>query len=194
MISPYECSTGNTPEKGHDNPASSFLSCGEKSAEHHSRMLCKGLSAQKRLEIISAYLGKLEQMCSTVALESDLPYEKELIRLAIIEELLENPDTELRGHLEIAYVELESFIPYEDFRVLADFKTASLAVRQLADAGDPASIIDSAQIIREVRGDRAVSIQEQISYKMKKRLAQLQKLCDGECAGTIPDYSWGVCC
>jgi hypothetical protein len=193
MICQGESSIRNAPEKGRGNILSSFLSSGEGAIEQCAHMLCAGLSAEKRQEIIFAYLGKLEQTSSTVAMESDLPYEKGLIRLAILEELLENPETELRGHLEIAYVQLESFIPYEEFMVMADFKNASRVARQMADTGDPASIIDSARIMKKVKGDRAVSIQEQISDKMKKRLAQLQKICDCNCAGDIPDYSWGLC-
>ncbi len=195
MIGLDERSIGSASEQGSaGNPSPPLTNPDENLIERYSRMLCKGLSSDRRLEIISAYLGTLDRVGSAVALESDLPYEKDLIGLAILEELLESPDSELRSHLEIAYIQLESFIPYDDFKVLDDFKNASLVARQMADTGDPASIISSVQMMRRVQGDLAVSIQEQISRKMKKRQAQLKTLYGGTCTESIPDCWWGLCC
>ncbi len=58
----------------------------------------------------TAYLRVLEHMSGSIAMESDLPCSKGLIRLAIVQELVESPNTEMRGQLEIAYAQLESFV------------------------------------------------------------------------------------
>ena len=73
------------------------------------------------------------------------------------------PQTELRSHLEIAFVQLESFVSAEEYEILFHFKVAATLARELAKSGTPKDIICSARILKEVKGDRAVSIQERIS-------------------------------
>ncbi len=82
----------------------------------------------------------------------------------------------MRRWLEIAYVLLESFIPYEEYRVIEDFKAASRFAQQIADMGDPTSILRSAGIIRRVNGESAVRLQEKIHEKMTERHLQILKL------------------
>jgi len=45
---------------------------------------------------------------------------------------------------------------------MADFRDASLHAEEMADTGDPTSIIKSAKIMRKAKGEPAVSIQERI--------------------------------
>lgn len=135
-----------------------------------------GTSYEQRWEIISAYLEVLKKLAVPMGIESDLPYTKERIRLAIFQDLIENPNSEFRNQLEIAYTQLEMFIPVEDYKTIADFKRASLHVEEAAEPGDPASVFRLLGIMKRAKGDRAVKIQEAISEKMGERVAQIRDL------------------
>lgn len=132
------------------------------------------LGYEQRWEIISAYLEVLDVLGTPIGVESDLPYAKEDIRLAIFQELVENPTSEFREQLEIAFVQLEIFIPYDDYKTVADFKYASIQAQEMADTGDPNSVIRSAGIMKRAGGDRVVQIQESIYEKMTARVAQIR--------------------
>jgi hypothetical protein len=123
------------------------------------------LGEDLRWEIISAYGHVLEKCSSPVEKEEDLPYSKELIRSAIYEELRENPDSEFRGHLEIAFAQLESFLSRDEYGVIEDFKQAVRIAMELAKSGDPMDIISSARILKHGKGEKALRIQEEISEK-----------------------------
>lgn len=140
-----------------------------------SRRLCSSfMGMELRWRVISTYGRVLEKCSSPIELETDLPFPKEMIRQAIREELMENPAGELRSHLEVAYVQLESFLPPEEYKVIQDFKEASSRAQEMARSGDPNDIIASARILRNAGGDKAVKIQERISEKMGKRLEQVR--------------------
>ncbi len=129
-----------------------------------------------RWQVISEYSNVLENLTPDMERESYLPFSKELIRQAICEELSENPDAELRSHLEVAFVRLESFLSEEDYEVIGEFKRASVIAQELAKSGDPKDIIASARIVRKARGDAAVRIQEEVSENMRKRLTQIRSV------------------
>lgn len=161
--------------------------------ENGDACLCR-FSYEQRWEIISAYLEVLERLVSSMGVESDLPYSKGQIRFAIFQELAENPSSEFRYQLEIAYMQLESFIPYEDYKTVADFKYASFQAEGMADPGDPTSVIKSAGIMRKVKGDRAVRIQEAVSQKMRERFAQIREIGVADCLlNCLLDNSPQVC-
>ncbi|MCE5334415.1 MAG: hypothetical protein LLG06_07470 [Desulfobacteraceae bacterium] len=134
---------------------------------------------ERRWEIILAYLHALEGLTDCVAVENDLPFSKGQIKCALLEELEEGQNIDLRNYLEIAYVQLEAFIPYEEYRVIADFKYASGLALEMAFAGDPSSIIRSARIIKGVKGERAVRIQEKISANMRRSKLEVDRLRSG---------------
>lgn len=146
-----------------------------KGAPQRCRLLRNGLSREQRWEIIDAYTRTLDKMRTSIGSEADLPYQKDLIRLAIYQELVENPDTDL-NNLEIAYVQLECFISHEEYMVIADFKDASRLAQEMAELGDPTSLIRSAMVMKQVKGDQAVSIQEKVSERMRERLVQIQEI------------------
>ena len=77
---------------------------------------------------------------------------------------------------------LESFVSCEEYLAVEDFKNASLRAEKIADSQNPSSILKSARIMKTVRGERAVRIQEQIHEKMKKRQLDLLGLEKGEAA------------
>jgi hypothetical protein len=118
----------------------------------------------------------LEEMRGPIGMDSELPCPKEQIREAIFCELADDPGGDLQRWLEIAYVLLESFIPCEEYRVIEDFKAASRFAQQIADMGDPTSILRSAGIIRKVNGENAVRLQEKIHENMSKRHLEVLKL------------------
>jgi hypothetical protein len=134
------------------------------------------MSAEQRGEVISRYEQLLQKYSAPVAREADLPYPKKLIRRAIREELSENPDFEMRSYLEIAFVQLECFLPPEEFKVVHDFKRASALAQELAKSGDPRDIVASAGILSKVKGDKAVRILEKISRKIRQRIAEIRAI------------------
>jgi hypothetical protein len=99
-----------------------------------------------------------------------------------LQELADDPEYDLRRHLEIAFVQLESFIPYREYRVIEDFKDASLRAQRIADMGDPTSILRSARIMRSSRGENAVRLEEKIYEKMRARRLQLLRVRESCCA------------
>ncbi len=135
-----------------------------------------------RSSIISAYLDVLERMKGTLAADLELPYPKEQIAQAILSELADAPEGDSRKHLEIGYVLLESFVSYDEYRAVEDFKNASFCAERIADLRNPSSILKSARIMRSVRGERAVRVEERIHEKMKKRQLELIELQKGEAA------------
>jgi hypothetical protein len=131
---------------------------------------------EQRYSIIRAYLQVLDGVKGPLAVDSALPYPKEQIGQAILDELVEDPECDLRRRLEIAYVLLESFIPLEEYRVIEDFKSASFRAQQIADMGDPVSILRSARIMRKAKGESAVRLQEKIHEKMTARQSRIIEL------------------
>lgn len=138
--------------------------------------IIRNSTLEQRSSIIYAYLQVLDGVRGPVAVDSALPFPKEQIEQAILDELAEDPESDLRRRLEIAYVLLESFIPFEEYRVIEDFKSASFLAQQIADMGDPVSLLRSARIMRKARGESAVRLQEKIHEKMTARQSQIREL------------------
>lgn len=166
----------------HDTCAGSFFNRpeaflkGPRSGDGEKTGACPDSTLEQRSRIICAYLEVLEDMRGPIGVDSELPCPKEQIGKAILRELAEVPEGDSRRRLEIAYVQLESFIPCEEYWVIEDFKSASHFAEQIADMGDPTSILRSAGIIRRVNGDSAVRLQEKIHEKMTERQLQVLKL------------------
>lgn len=132
--------------------------------------------AERRSTIIADYLRVLENCPLSVSRESSLPYPKKIIRHAIIEELRENPASELRNYLEVAYVQLETFLPWDEYRLLRGFQFACAITQEVARSGKPRDIIASARLLDRNEGRRAVEIQESISEQMKKRQEEISSI------------------
>jgi len=130
--------------------------------------------------IVAAYLDVLENINGTLAPENRLPFPKDQIAEAIIHELTANPESDLQRRLEIAYVMLEAFIPYEEYCVIENYKSASRCAEEIADIGNPSSILISAQILKNAMGDKAVKLEEKIYEKMKERQLYIHELLYGE--------------
>ncbi len=149
--------------------------------KQQSPALMSMMSVDGRSEVISGYERFLEKYSAPVASEADLPYPKELIRKAICEELIENPDAEMRSYLEIAFAQLECFLSPEEFKIVHDFKRASVLAQKIAESGDPKDIVESAKILRKVKGEKAVKILEKISSKIRRRIAEIRAI-------NLPDF------
>ena len=162
--------------------ATSFFKCpeaflkGARAEDVEGHGACLDSTREQRCDIICAYLQVLEDMRGPIGVDSELPCPKEQIGEAILRELADDPEGDLRRQLEIAYVLLESFIPVEEYRVIEDFKAASLFAQQIADTGDPTSILRSAGIIRKANGESAVRLEEKIHEEMSKRQLQVLRL------------------
>jgi hypothetical protein len=137
---------------------------------------CPDSTQEQRLRIIRAYLQALKVMRGPIGMDCELPCPKEQIGEVIFCELADDPEGDLQRRLEIAYVLLESFIPCEEYRVIEDFKAASSCAEQIADTGDPNSILRSVGIMRRANGENAVRLQEKIHERMSKRQLQVLKL------------------
>jgi hypothetical protein len=132
------------------------------------------MSPEQRSMVISAYESFLREWTESVGPESVLPFPKAVIRVAIYLEVLENPDCDLRNQLEIAYVQLESFVPDDEYNILSGFKNAVILAEQIAANGKPGSIVACARLLRQARGDNALRIQERISQRISARLEQIR--------------------
>ena len=168
--------------------ATSFFKCpeafvkGARAEDGEEYGACLDSTREQRSRIICAYLRVLEDMKGPIGLDSELPCPKEQIGEAISRELADDPEGDLRQQLEIAYVLLESFIPLEDYQVIEDFKNASRFAQQIAETGDPTSILRSAGIIRKANGESAVRLQEKIHEKMSERQLQVLRLRESSAA------------
>jgi hypothetical protein len=167
-----------------------FSQCWRKGMSRQRGALRQRLSREQRWEVIRAYFQKLDMTKGPVAEESGLPYTKGLIRLAIFQEILENPNCEMRNQLEISYVQLESFISREEHGIIAGFMAESRRLEEMADTGDPTSIMNSVHMIKKGMGDLAVGIQEKISERMKRRLAQIREIGRSRLAAVGPICDW----
>ena len=126
---------------------------------------------------IASYQKLLEKWRSPIGSESVLPLPKNLIAAAIYQELMDYPTHDRRSEFEIAYVQLESFIPDEEYRILTEFKNADKLALELASTGGPANVLAAGRLLKKARGDSAVRIQRRISWKMRCRLKQIRRLC-----------------
>ena len=111
------------------------------------------------------------------ALNRSLIFPKSLIAAAIYQQLMDNPTCDRYTDLEIAYVQLESFIPDVEYCILSEFKNADKLALELAATGGPANVLAAVRLLKKAKGDIAVMIQERISQKMQGRLQQIGKLC-----------------
>jgi hypothetical protein len=84
------------------------------------------MEERKRWDIIGSYGKILEDRKTSVGLETDLPFSKALIRIVILEDLFYQTDLKLQDHLKVAFTDLESFLPNEEFEILNGFNKTLL--------------------------------------------------------------------
>ena len=91
-------------------------------------------------------------------------------------QLTDNPTCDRRTDLEIAYVQIEFFIPDGEYWILSEFKNVGTLALEQAATGEPDKIFAAVRLLKKAKGDSAVRIQERISQKMRGRLKQIRKL------------------
>ena len=128
------------------------------------------MSAHQRARIIAAYEAVLNDRSSTVGRESALPFSKDRIRQAILEELKETSPENVDA-LEVGYLELESFVRDDDFEAVVAFEKAVARARALMVSGDPKR---AAQRISEAP-QRARQVQQEIITRQEQRLRELRE-------------------
>ncbi len=164
--------TEKAPSPAAPHPQSELKTPQSRTYDRHFERLCR-----ERRKIIVSYQELLEKWRTPVGPESVLPFPKNLIAAAIYQELLDNPTCDRRTDLEIAYVQLESFIPDEEYWILSEFKNVGTLALELAATGEPDKLFAAVRLLKKAKGDSAVKIQERISQKMRGRLKQIKKLC-----------------
>ena len=136
---------------------------------------------EKRWEIIAPYAELVTKLSPlTVGLESDLPFSKSTIRLAIVEEFLHQSDSNVREHLKVALMFVDSFLPPEDFKIIRDYENTLQFAKNKANCSDAHSNLDLiGRVIEDLRQqplDKYVQIQNRIAEKSAKRIDQLKRL------------------
>lgn len=129
-----------------------------------------------RRQIIHDYLQTLELLKSPIRIDWELPRSKRDIQRAIRDELLENPASDLRDQLEVAYAEIESFISVEEYELLSRFKETCSVAEQLARSGAPGDILASSRLMERICGEKAVKLLERISQAMRRQLDSIRSI------------------
>lgn len=138
-------------------------------------MLAFLMDSNQRIEIIAAYGDVLENRTFSVGRESDLPFPKQLIREALSEELLNPTYPEMLNALEVGFVELESFLPEEQYLLVTQFEKAVTDAHKTVDAGEVQSLKKAASSIAK-SGELVREIQQEISQRYEERLRQVQNM------------------
>jgi hypothetical protein len=164
---------GEPPHQGMDAAEGrplGFSSPGEVSGAHELP------GEARRQQIITSYLETLERLKSPIRSKSELPFAKHDIQRAIVEELLENPESDVRSCLEVAYAEIESFIPVEEYELLQRFKETFTLAEELAAGGAPKDIVASSRLVERISGEKAVGVLERISFAMRRQFRSIRSI------------------
>ncbi|MGA2400298.1 MAG: hypothetical protein ABSG91_01160 [Syntrophobacteraceae bacterium] len=156
------------------HPQSELKTSQSRAFDRDSERLCR-----ERRKTVASYRELLEKWRAPVGPESVLPFPKRRIAAAIYRELMDHPTDDRRTDLEIAFVQLESFIPDVEYRILCEFKNAGTLAYELAATGGPYNIVAAVRLLKKAKGDSAVRIQQRISRKMRCRREQIRKLYPG---------------
>ncbi len=132
--------------------------------------------AEQRTKIISSYGEILKHRKSFALLELSLPYPKELIRQAIIEEILISNDLDILNALEIAFCELEWFVSQEDYELLKIYyETFNKEIVENPSYDDMNKIFNELKENTDVI-EKASQLFSKIQQQSKERIKQLQNI------------------
>lgn len=99
------------------------------------------MDAKRRATILDRYGALLEANPYSVGRLGDLPFGKELIRRALLEELLNNSDSQLQSQLRIAIISLDAFVSDDDFELVSRHEAAMKKTsKTMADEGPRATL------------------------------------------------------
>jgi hypothetical protein len=135
---------------------------------------------EKRWKIIAPYAERVANLSPlTVGLESDLPFSKSIIGWPLLKNSL-SKDSNVREHLKVALMFVDSFLPPEDFKIIRDYENTLQSAKDRANCSDAHSHLDLiGRVIEDLRQqplDKYVQIQNRIAEKSAKRMDQLKRL------------------
>lgn len=122
--------------------------------------------------------------CTSIGLETELPFPKDVIRLAIAQILLtQDIDEEFRKNLEFGYIELESFLPAKEYEILKPFYTATSYAEKTTRSGESKvkeDWVKADQIIENTAkatdGKLFSEIQERMRTRFDQRTREIETL------------------
>jgi len=102
------------------------------------------METKRRIEIVNSYGKTLESCPFSVSRNRDLPFDKGLIRRALIETLLDNGDAQLRDHLKVAFLSLEMFVSDEEFDIVSRHEASVKEIACRMETEGPGAVRDFA--------------------------------------------------
>jgi hypothetical protein len=127
-----------------------------------STYLVADISASRLADVITEYDKVLESRKYTAGRATDLPFPKEIIRKAIVQELLNPTYKSLRHDMETAYLELETFVCDKEFEIIKKHEQGSVSKTTIP-------------VITKGPSEYA-EIQRKILDSQKRRMEELRRL------------------
>ena len=124
--------------------------------------LAADISAGRRADIITEYNKVLKDRKYTAGRVADLPFPKELIRKAIVQEILNPTYKPLMHNLDTAYLELETFICEEGFEIIKKYERGATSKK-------------TSPVVSQGMSQYA-EIRQKILDRQKKRMEELRRL------------------
>jgi hypothetical protein len=103
------------------------------------------MESNRRAEILDRYGALLETNPFSVGRLRDLPFDRALIRRALLEELLNNDDSEFQSQLKIALMSLEAFVSDEDFEVVSRHEAGMKETSRKMQTQGPKAILSASE-------------------------------------------------
>lgn len=103
------------------------------------------MDAKLRTEILHRYGAVLENNSFTAGRIQDLPYERGLIRRALLDELLNCSDVQLQTHLKVALMSLDTFVSDEEFKLVSQHEASMKETSQRMKAEGANAILQLAE-------------------------------------------------
>ena len=138
---------------------------------------------KKRQEIIDSFGKALEKIYPhTVGLDSDLPFPKNLIRLAIVEQFFFfETDPAIKDWLKAGLLLLDNFLPLEDLKVVKEMEAKFNFAAKIGNNNPSLQSDVMKKFINDNqqqpgKGGRWLDILKDIQEKGSRRLEQLKQL------------------
>jgi hypothetical protein len=128
-------------------------------------------------KVINAYGKAITKRSLTYGLETELPFPKDVIRLAIAQILLtQDIDEEFRGELEFGYLDLEYFLPAKEYEIMKPYCVALSSTEKLVDSGKKEDLEKADQMFRETINEQVREIAKRIDERTQQRTRELEAL------------------
>jgi hypothetical protein len=133
------------------------------------------MDARERLEVIAAYGGVLAGRRHSVGPESSLPYPKPVIHRALAAEIRNPTNPDYLQALTVGYVQLASFLPESEARLVQAAEDTLIGARDLIQEGTEEARERAVEMVREI--DEGVpTIQRRVRDRMEARLKEAEAL------------------